>query len=221
MKVQVIKASESHYTYVDEICELYKESAKVRGTGIATRKPGYIKGKMAEGKAVIALYDNEIAGICYIESWQEKKYVANSGLIVHPKHRKTGLAKKIKQAAFELSRELFPKAKLFGITTSLAVMKINSDLGYKPVTFSELTSDTAFWKGCQNCVNYDILTRTEQSMCLCTGMVNDLSKVQPITEAKKSSSWNTYKRFLKLRKIRIQRKFKKYPNLEKSFQHGK
>ena len=52
-------------------------------------------------------------------------------------------------------------------------MKLNSDLGYKPVTFSELTTDESFWKGCQTCKNYDVLQRTEQKMCLCTGMLFD------------------------------------------------
>jgi len=52
-------------------------------------------------------------------------------------------------------------------------MKINSQLGYKPVTFSELTNNQSFWNGCQTCKNYDVLQRTEQHMCLCTGMLFD------------------------------------------------
>lgn len=151
-----------------------EDSAKKRGTGIAKRKPEYISQKMLEGKAIIATStDGEIAGFCYIEVWQGKNYVANSGLIVNEKFRNAGLAKKIKQKAFELTRKKYPDAKMFGITTSLAVMKINSELGYKPVTFSELTQDEAFWSGCQSCVNYDILTRTERKNCLCTGMMYD------------------------------------------------
>lgn len=151
-----------------------EDSAKKRGTGIAKRKPEYISQKMLEGKAIIATStDGEIAGFCYIEVWQGKNYVANSGLIVNEKFRNAGLAKKIKQKAFELTRKKYPDAKMFGITTSLAVMKINSELGYKPVTFSELTQDESFWSGCQSCVNYDILTRTERKNCLCTGMMYD------------------------------------------------
>jgi len=99
--------------------------------------------------------------------------VANSGLIVVEKFRGHGLAKRIKQKAFELSRQRYPETKIFGLTTGLAVMKINSELGYKPVTFSELTNDEAFWKGCQSCVNYDILQRTGRKHCLCTGMLYD------------------------------------------------
>lgn len=120
----------------------------------------------------------------------EQKYVANSGLIVHWDYRGQGLAKKIKAKAFELSKKKYPEAKLFGITTSLPVMKINSDLGYKPVTFSELTQDETFWKGCQSCPNYDILSRNNRSNCLCTGMLYDPKKPNTQSEEKKAEPRN-------------------------------
>ncbi len=166
-------AGEAHFPYAEEISSLIEVAAHHRGTGIAQREPAYIIGKMKEGKAIIALRGDELAGFCYIETWTHNKYVANSGLIVAPRFRKMGLAKRIKRAAFELSRKKYPEAKLFGITTSLAVMKINSELGYKPVTFSELTDDEEFWNGCQSCPNFDVLTRTNRSICLCTGMLYD------------------------------------------------
>lgn len=166
-------AGAEHEHHAAAICALIEAAAKVRGTGIAKREPAYILTKMREGKAVIALHGDVLAGFCYIETWSHGKYVANSGLIVAPDFRKMGLARLIKRRAFELSREKFPDAKLFGITTSLAVMKINSDLGYKPVTFSELTQDDVFWSGCQSCPNYDVLTRTNKKLCLCTGMLYD------------------------------------------------
>lgn len=166
-------AGEQHLTYVDTILKTIEEAAKVRGTGIARRSPEYITLKINEGKAIIALAGTEFAGFCYIESWGNKKFVANSGLIVVEKFRGAGLAKRIKKKAFELSRIKYPEAKIFGLTTGLAVMKINSELGYKPVTFSELTDDESFWKGCQSCVNYDILQRTNRKYCLCTGMLYD------------------------------------------------
>jgi hypothetical protein len=84
-----------------------------------------------------------------------------------------GLAKAIKHKIFELSRTKYPDAKLFGLTTGLAVMKINSELGYEPVTYSELTQDEDFWKGCKSCVNYDILTMKERKNCMCTAMLFD------------------------------------------------
>lgn len=172
MEFTVHVASEQHHEYADEICRHMEESAKARGTGIAKRSPDYIRLKMMEGKAVIAFNElNEFAGFCYIETWGHGKYVANSGLIVVPEYRQFGLAKHIKQEIFALSRALYPDANIFGITTSLAVMKINSDLGYKPVTFSELTTDEAFWNGCSSCVNYDVLTRTGRKNCLCTAML--------------------------------------------------
>lgn len=166
-------ADESHLDYVETILKTIEDAAKVRGTGIARRSPEYLTLKIKEGKAIIALAGEEFAGFCYIESWGNKKFVANSGLIVVDKFRGAGLAKRIKKKAFDLSRQKYPDAKIFGLTTGLAVMKINSELGYKPVTFSELTDDEAFWKGCQSCVNYDILQRTERKFCLCTGMLYD------------------------------------------------
>ena len=171
--ITVQVADISHLTYVQTILTTIEEAAKIRGTGIAKRTPEYIQQKIKESKAIIALKGDEFAGLCYIETWGNKKFVANSGLIVVEKFRGHGLAKLIKQKAFQLSRERYPDAKIFGLTTGLAVMKINSELGYKPVTFSELTNDEAFWKGCQSCVNYDILQRTGRKHCLCTGMLYD------------------------------------------------
>ncbi|MGN0194833.1 MAG: GNAT family N-acetyltransferase [Candidatus Cryptobacteroides sp.] len=166
-------ASQKHLKYVDEILSEIEAATKVRGTGIAKRKPEYVAQKMMEGKAVIAMKGDEFVGFCYIESWSHDDFVANSGLIVKPQYRGHGLAKRIKHKAFELSRTLFPKAKIFGLTTGLAVMKINTELGYVPVTFSELTDDPVFWKGCESCINYDVLTRNNFTRCLCTGMLYD------------------------------------------------
>tara|TARA_R110000796_G_scaffold250788_4_gene380746 strand:- start:115737 stop:116357 length:621 start_codon:yes stop_codon:yes gene_type:complete len=171
--MEIIIANVSHFKYAEIICDTIAESAKIRGTGIAKRTPEYICKKLENGNAVIALEGDTFAGFCYIEVWGHEKFVANSGLIVHPDFRDRGLAKQIKQKIFELSRKKFPDAKIFGITTGLAVMKINYELGYKPTTFSELTDDPEFWKGCQTCKNFDILTRTERKMCLCTGMLYD------------------------------------------------
>lgn len=175
--IQVATAAHTHFaqTIVDEM----ESSAKLRGTGIAKRSPEYIKEKMLEGKAVIALaHDNTWAGFCYIETWGHGEYVANSGLIVSPAFRKSGLAKRIKEKIFELSRKTYPNAKIFGLTTGLAVMKINSDLGYKPVTYSELTDDESFWKGCRSCVNYDILMSKDRKNCLCTAMLYDPAEAE-------------------------------------------
>ncbi|MBY0542920.1 MAG: GNAT family N-acetyltransferase [Sphingobacteriaceae bacterium] len=163
-----------HIVFAEEIVTEMAESAKARGTGIAKRTPAYIAGKMQEGKAVIAFHkDGSWAGFCYIETWSHGQFVANSGLIVSPKYRKEGLAHAIKEKIFELSRTLYPKAKIFGLTTGLAVMKINSDLGYEPVTYSELTQDEEFWKGCQSCVNFEILKMKDRKNCMCTAMLYD------------------------------------------------
>jgi hypothetical protein len=164
-------AGKEHEAYAKTITDEMASSAKARGTGIAQRTPEYIISKMQEGKAIIATHKNgDWIGFCYIETWEHGRFVANSGLIVHPDHRKSGIATAIKGKAFRLSREKYPDANIIGLTTSMAVMKINSELGYEPVPFSELPKDDAFWKGCQTCVNYDILTRTNRAHCLCTGM---------------------------------------------------
>jgi hypothetical protein len=178
-------ASAQHVDYAQQICEEMAESAKARGTGIAQRSPEYVANKMLEGKAVIALHRNGTwAGFCYIETWSHGDFVANSGLIVNPEFRKVGLAKAIKEKIFELSRQKYPKAKIFGLTTGLAVMKINSDLGYEPVTYSELTQDEAFWNGCKSCVNYDILMSKGRKNCMCTAMLFDPEEKQKEYEEK-------------------------------------
>ncbi|MFT6851150.1 MAG: N-acetylglutamate synthase-like GNAT family acetyltransferase [Sphingobacteriales bacterium] len=211
MQVTIAVANLSHTKYATDICNMMSEAAKIRGTGIAKREPEYISLKISEGKAVIAMDQEKVIGFCYIESWQNQGFVANSGLIVHPDYRKTGLAKDIKKLIFAQSIKLFPKAKLFGITTSKAVMKINSDLGYKPTTFSELTTDEKFWNGCKTCTNYDILTRTNKSMCLCTAMVCDLDKLNP---SDKKSKWEDFKQFLSERTVRRKKRADEDPQLK-------
>jgi GNAT superfamily N-acetyltransferase len=196
--MNLIVANESHFKYAQDICDTIAESAKIRGTGIAKRTPEYIQRKLSNGNAILALDGEKFAGFCYIEVWGHEKFVANSGLIVHPDYRGQGLAKKIKAKIFELSRKKFPDAKIFGITTGLAVMKINYELGYKPVTFSELTDDPEFWKGCQTCKNFDILTRTEQKMCLCTGMLYDSNSKKKANETKEVNG----KAFTRLKSIK-------------------
>lgn len=191
-------ADATHVKFAQIICDTIAESAKIRGTGIAKRTPEYIIKKMKDGNAVIAIEGDQFAGFCYIEAWGHQKYVANSGLIVHPDFRNQGLAKKIKKAIFDLSRKKYPEAKIFGITTGLAVMKMNYELGYRPVTFSELTDDPEFWKGCQTCKNFDILTRTERKMCLCTGMLYDPAEPHPAKSEKKISK----KAFERLKSIK-------------------
>ncbi|MEQ8714838.1 MAG: GNAT family N-acetyltransferase [Cyclobacteriaceae bacterium] len=201
-------ANAMHLSYAEEICNEIADSAQKRGTGIARRSPGYIEKKILENKAVIATTkQGEFAGFCYIETWSNGEYLANSGLIVNPKFREHGLAKKIKERAFKHSRKMYPKAKLFGLTTSLAVMKINSDIGYHPVTFQKLTNDQEFWKGCSSCVNYHILTSKGQANCLCTGMLYD-------PEEKQRKKWNfitksrLWERFMRIKKSTLLTKIK-------------
>ena len=194
--MKIIIANKSHAIYAKIICETIADSANVRGTGIAKRTTDYIIQRMNNQNAVIALDEGKFVGFCYIEKWSHGKFVANSGLIVHPDYRGKGIAKLIKEKIFNYSRLKFPEAKVFSITTGLPVMKMNSDLGYKPVTFSELTKDQSFWDGCQTCKNYDVLQRTSQSMCLCTGMLYDPK------QAKASSKKTSIKVFKRLKNIK-------------------
>lgn len=166
-------AEESHIKYVDTILETIAEAAKVRGTGIAKRSPEYVATKIKEAKAVIALQGDKFAGFSYIETWGNKQYVTTSGLIVHPDFRGLGLAKRIKNVTFTLARKRWPAAKIFSLTSGSAVMKMNTQLGYHPVTFADLTDDESFWRGCEGCINKDVLHRTGRKYCICTAMLFD------------------------------------------------
>lgn len=172
-EIKVMVADESHIKYVDIILETIAEAAKVRGTGIAKRSPEYVATKMKETKAVIALQGDKFAGFSYIETWGNKQYVTTSGLIVHPDFRGLGLAKKIKNVTFTLARKRWPHAKIFSLTSGSAVMKMNTQLGYLPVTFNDLTDDESFWRGCEGCINADVLHRTNRRYCICTAMLFD------------------------------------------------
>ncbi len=172
-EVDVIVANEGHIKYVDTILKTIADAAKVRGTGIAKRSPEYVATKMREAKAVIALDGDKFAGFSYIETWGNKHYVTTSGLIVHPDYRGLGLAKRIKALTFTLARVRWPHAKIFSLTSGSAVMKMNTQLGYLPVTFNDLTDDESFWRGCEGCINHDILARTGRQYCICTAMLFD------------------------------------------------
>lgn len=171
MVLRVANAADAQY--VETLCGWYEESARQRGVGIAKRDPNYLAHKMGRGDAIIAFLDGQLAGFCYIETFEDAKFVVNSGLIVNTGLRQEGLGRAIKNRVFELSRTKYPQAKIFGITTSGPVMKINWELGYRPVAFPELTQSDDFWKGCMGCKNYPILQENQRKMCLCTGMVYD------------------------------------------------
>lgn len=204
MNVKIHIANSNYVSYAQDICDLIYQSAQARGTGIAKRSAEYVAEKLNSKHAVIALDGERLVGFSYIETFSHKRFVANSGLIVHPDYRNQGMAKKIKRKIFDLSRKLYPNAKIFSITTGLAVMKMNTELGFKPVTFSELTDDEEFWKGCQGCRNYDILQRNNYKMCLCTGLLYD-PKDQPPPQAS-SFARKVVKPVVKVRKPKKIRK---------------
>ena len=172
-QIEVTVADPSHEKYVDTILKTIADAAKVRGTGIAKRTHEYLATKMKEAKAVIALENGNFAGFSYIETWGNKHYVTTSGLIVHPDYRGMGVAKRIKDLTFTLARVRWPQAKIFSLTSGSAVMKMNTQLGYHPVTFNDLTDDQSFWRGCEGCINVDVLHRTGRKYCICTAMLYD------------------------------------------------
>nr|WP_316932850.1 GNAT family N-acetyltransferase [Flavobacterium aquidurense] len=165
-------ANINHISWLKEICEVTLSSATARGTGISARPVELLEEKMKNGDAIIAFSsDGRWAGFSFISSWNNGKYVSNSGLIVAPQFRHTGLAKNIKRKIFELSRQKYPDASIFSLTTGLAVMKMNHELGFEPVTYSELTTDELFWDNCKSCINCPILISKERKNCLCTAML--------------------------------------------------
>lgn len=175
-EIKVIVADSSHEKYVDIILDTIREAAKKRGTGIAERTHEYLATKIRESKAVLALDGDKFCGFSYIETWGNKEYVTTSGLIVHPDYHGLGIAKRIKDYTFTLARVRWPHAKIFSLTSGDAVMKMNSQLGYYPVSFNQLTDDDAFWRGCEGCINHDILVAKERKFCICTGMLYDPEK---------------------------------------------
>ena len=211
-KIIVRVAHSGDASFANTITDEMASSAQARGTGIAKRSPEYVAKKINEGKSVIAITeDGTWVGFCYIEAWQHGQFVANSGLIVAPAFRKTGIAKKIKQTIFQLSRETYPTAKIFGLTTGLAVMKINSELGYEPVTYSELTDDEEFWAGCKSCVNYEILMSKDRKNCMCTAMLYEPKQPHTVEEvaAEFSNNSKLYERFMKIKQSKLLNWFRK------------
>jgi GNAT superfamily N-acetyltransferase len=168
-------ATSGDRAYAATIANEMAYSSARRGTGIARRPPEYVMQKMDEGLAVIAVNaDNGAwAGFCCIEVWQHKKYVANSGLIVSPGYRGTGISKQIKIALFDHCRSKFPGARLFSLSASPAVIHMNKAMGYKVVSFAEVMSDELFLTGCESWVNYKELMSREQTRLPYVSMIFD------------------------------------------------
>ena len=203
MNFEIRAATEADTHLAEEISDLYKLSAKERGMGIALRQPDYLRKKMMQNNAIVALHEGELAGFCYVETFSSEEYVSNSGLIVKTTFRGKGLAKKIKKKAVALARNNYPTAKLFGITTSDIVMKINSDLGYIPVAFKQLTQDKEFWNGCSSCNNYEILQKNERKMCLCTAMLAPSKEEKKEKKRKKKEEKKIIKKAVKEAKRKL------------------
>lgn len=130
-------AEESNTGYVPKIIAETERSAIARGSGIAKRTVSSVEEKIRAGKAIIALTSSgEWMGFSYLESWEQDRFVSNSGLIVAPKVRNSGVARSIKNRIFRLSRKLYPDSKIYSITTGPAIMRINARLGFLPLSFA-------------------------------------------------------------------------------------
>lgn len=186
--IVVTLATTKHLSYVNQIIELIALSAKERGTGRGKRTVSEISQKIRAGQAVIAISDTgKLAGFCYVAGYDNGAYFANSALVVAHEFRGCGLSRDIKIEAYRLGKKLFPNATPITITTSAAVMKLNQELGYKAVSFADITSDEQFWEGCKGCVNYDILQRTNRKNCLCTAMKGEATPTAEVVTLSKPS----------------------------------
>src|SRR5476651_2659666 len=145
-RIIVRSAIPADVIFADQIISEMESSAIARGSGISKRSAASIIEKIDTGKAIVAVTENgEWAGFSYIETWDNEKFISNSGLIVSPLHRSQGIASKIKTQIFQLSRSKYPSAKVFSITSGLALMKLNTRLGFEPVTYSEIAQEPRFW----------------------------------------------------------------------------
>jgi N-acetylglutamate synthase-like GNAT family acetyltransferase len=173
-RIIVRSAIPADVIFADQIISEMESSAIARGSGISKRSAASVIEKIDNGKAIVAVTENgEWVGFSYIETWDNEQFVSNSGLIVSPKYRNNGVASQIKTKIFELSRTRFPAAKVFSITSGLAIMKMNTKLGFEPVTYAQVAQEPRFWDSCKSCVNYDVLQSKNRCNCLCTAMLYD------------------------------------------------
>lgn len=175
-ELNIVFATAEHIAMCQEISDTIAEAAKDKNSGLALRAPEYIRTKIEAGNGVIALDEGRFAGFCYIQPWEHGLFVAHSGLIVKPAYRGRGLATQLKRKAYELTRQKYPQAKIFGLTTSPAVKDINTSLGYSTVPYCQITADINFWKGCCSCVHYGTLCRNGFESCNCSAMLLDPDK---------------------------------------------
>ena len=176
-RIIVRLAQPSDNVYAQQISDETERSAIARGSGISKRSITSIIEKINAGKAIMAVSDGgNWVGFSYFDVWDQGKFVSNSGLIVSPQYRQNGVAAQIKEQVFNLCREKYPESLVFSITSGMAIMKLNTRLGFEPVTYAEITHDDTFWEGCKSCVNYDILNSKNKCNCLCTAMLFDPAK---------------------------------------------
>ncbi len=137
---------------------------------IAERSVEWLTKKIVSGRAAVALDRGELIGFGYWSDWQDGAFVSHSGLVVDPQYRGRSLGRRLKMVLFESSKKRFPQATLMSLTTSPQVKALNLSLGFRVVPLEELTSDPAFWAGCQTCRNYAAV-QARGEICCCEGMI--------------------------------------------------
>ncbi len=154
-------ATKKDYCYAEIISKELNTSAANRGVQIKNRTPKYILDKMETGLAIVAINSEteEWIGFSTLEVWEHEQFVANTGLIIAPKYRGHGFSMLIKSKLFELSRQKYPKAKIFSLTGNPNIIQINQTLGFTTVPFSTILNDNLFLTGCNSWVNYSEIMR--------------------------------------------------------------
>lgn len=137
---------------------------------IARREPGFLRSKLVSGRAALGLVGDELVAFGYWSEWEEGRFVSHSGLVVSPAYRGRGLGRRLKLVLFDSSRSRFPEATLMSLTSSEAVKALNRSLGFRVVPLERLTTDPAFWKGCETCRNVAEV-RARGSRCCCEAMI--------------------------------------------------
>lgn len=158
--------------FVQNIITEIEKASKIKGTGICKRDPALIIQKITEGNAVIAVTRSGTwVGFCYIQAHDDGRFVSSCALVVSPCFRKLRVATRIKKHVLALAKNKYPAAKIFGLTTSPAVMQINKELQYEEVSYDAITQSDSFWQSCRSCENYHTLLTNEGKKCLCKAMM--------------------------------------------------
>jgi hypothetical protein len=165
-------ATEHDQRFVQNIITEIEIASQIKGTGICKREPAFISQKITEGNAVMAVTPSGAwAGFCYIQPHDNGQFVSSCALVISRNFRNRGIASQIKAQVLALAKNKYPAARIFGLTTSHVVERINAQLNYVEVSYAEVTQADTFWQSCRSCENYQLLLQQDKKKCLCKAMV--------------------------------------------------